>query len=282
VNTHDFCPCWCFSADATVEVLDKGPVAMKYLNIGDKVLNGSSKTYEAVYAFAHLDFTAEADFLKISTSVIYQDSPFEITSEHMVFVKDGKDGKSRAVRAGSLQVGDILDGGVSGAITIAKIESTSRKDGLFAPLTASGTILVNGVVASNYISLQPAGNEYPVLANDLALPISQHTGIHIGMTPFRMLCMGVSSSFCDGYMIDGKPFWVDWGIKLATFADHQSLLVQLFILGAVFSLTLPLYGIEAVLGAKLAPLLCLVGAVLYCVNKKNALVAIRMEKKKAL
>ena len=71
-----------------------------------------------------------------------------MTGQHLVFV----DGKTNPVRADSIQVGDRLQAETSNAV-VKKIMLVTR-NGIYNPLTSSGTIQVNGIAASSYIAFQ--------------------------------------------------------------------------------------------------------------------------------
>ena len=64
---------------------------------------------------------------------------------HLVFMTE-----KGAVSASRIQVGDLLMSS-PGSAKVTKVGSVQRQ-GLWAPATESGSIVVNGVVASNYIS----------------------------------------------------------------------------------------------------------------------------------
>jgi hypothetical protein len=240
----------CFSAEATVQVLDKGAIAMKDLMIGDKVLVGSGK-HEPVYAFGHRDPTKTTNFLQVFTSK--RGRPLEMCPRHLVYVK----GRPHPVAASSLQVGDILQGSdddVGSGITIRKIKNITRSDGVYAPFTPSGNIVVDGIKVSTYVSLQTNGvTEFAELANGYVLPFSHHFGVHMGTSPFRFLCMGISASFCSSSNDDGFPIWVDQGRRLAAHVEQQCTLVQLLWLILALAVCTPFYAMEVVVGARFAP-----------------------------
>merc|ERR1711933_690798 len=114
--------------------------------------------------------------------------PLEMTGQHLVFV----DGKTNPVRADSIKVGDLLQGEGSNAV-VEKIEFVTRK-GIYNPLTSSGTIQVNGITASNYISFQKENNEYIELQGGIEI-MSHHDAAHVAMTPYRFYC--TTLAICD-------------------------------------------------------------------------------------
>jgi Hint module len=208
---------FCFSAVSTAQVEGKGRVAMMDLKIGDKVLTGNQK-YETVYGFGHFHATKVARFLQIYTE--NNRVPLEMTEEHMVFVA----GKKNPVRAGSIQVGDVLQSGF-GSSQVKKTSSIKR-EGLYAPLTPDGTIIVDGIKASSYIALQDRAVEYLELQHGFH-PMSQHDAVHLFLAPFRLICRATSADFCHEYNDNGMPHYVANGLKLAQWIDALDMNVLL-------------------------------------------------------
>ena len=233
----------CFSELATVQVLNKrSPVPMKDLQIGDLVKTATSDAnkYEPVYAFGHWDLKTVATFLQIHTTA----EVLELTGEHLVFAAKTSTSTSTptggpvSVRADNIKVGDTLEGGA----VVTKI-GTVQRSGLYAPLTASGKVLVNGISASSYISLQK-GADRVELKGGLKM-MSQHDFVHVMVSPFRIMCnkMSSPSSLCHNYSADtGMPKMIESSIRFAKWCDHklplplQALLFAVFILmGAAFT-----------------------------------------------
>lgn len=81
-----------------------------------------------------------------------QSHPLEISSEHLIYShKNAAKNAVTLVPAGDLQVGDSLltrDGNPTEILWIRKVE----RRGAYSPLTGSGNVLVNGVLASSYVS----------------------------------------------------------------------------------------------------------------------------------
>ena len=228
----------CFSKDASVQVFGKGAVTMEHLQVGDRVFTGDS--YETVYSFAHLDKTREDEFIQIQTDA---GNSLEATSGHFVFV----DGKAAPVRVDSVQVGDALEGAI-----VTKIGSV-QKMGVYAPLTMDGKIVVDGVKASNYVSLHQ-------IDADSIIGRNLHTFSHVGIAPFRLLCTRVSTAACESYNEeDGIPHalvsmhqFFDWFMNLPSF--FQALMLVAYL--AVASVT---WMVELALNPALVPALVIAG-----------------------
>jgi len=210
----------CFSGNMKVVVQGKGEVAMEALQVGDYVKIGNGEDYERIYAFGHRDPQRFTEFVQLHTKT---GTPLEMTGEHLVFV----DGKTNPVRADSIQVGDRLLAKNSDAV-VKKITLVTR-NGLYNPLTSSGTIQVNGIAASGYIAFQEENNEYAEFQGGIEV-MSHHDAAHIAMAPYRFYCTTVA--VCD--ITDGAkntsfmPSYVSMGIELIEWSKQQHILVQLF------------------------------------------------------
>jgi hypothetical protein len=215
----------CFSEIATVDVLGKGSVQMKNLEVGDRVFTGES--YESVYAFAHKLADVKGHFLQIETD---NGSSLEITGDHLMFV----DGQSSAVRAESVKVGDALSGA-----RVTKVGAVER-NGIYAPFTTDGKLVVDGVKASSY-----------------ALPVALNGGYlqemsHYGISPFRLLCTKVSSSYCEANTADGIPSVLASIKNVTEWALAQPLFAQIFIFAAFFLGVCVSFAFECILSVPFA------------------------------
>jgi hypothetical protein len=74
-----------------------------------------------------------------------------------------------ASKAGDVTVGDVLIGSDGVDRVISSIEQVSKPDGFFAPLTSSGTIMVNNVLASTYAG--GSGNFFQTIAYIVCSPM---------------------------------------------------------------------------------------------------------------
>merc|ERR1712207_132112 len=112
-----------------------------------------------------------------------------------------------------------------------KVEVVTKR-GIYNPLTRSGTIQVNGITASNYISLQTENNEYVEFQGGVEI-MSHHDAAHVAMTPYRFYCTTLAT--CDVDVSDtntnsgGMPVYVSMGIELIEWSKKQHILVQLFV-----------------------------------------------------
>jgi hypothetical protein len=194
----------CFSGDTFVKTKQSGIKKMKEIQIGDLILVSSKDMrYEAVYGFGHLDPSRQMEFIQ------FQPSNLEITWNHLVMVE----GKG-IIPAIMVRVGDVLEGGTE----VTKISHVLRQ-GVFAPFTASGKLIVNGVLASNYISF----NASPVLTiGSISLPISYHWMAHSFQVPHRIWCTHLR--ICPTNKLSGSKMstWVDLPYRGARWLTGQS------------------------------------------------------------
>lgn len=246
----------CFSEVATVQVLQKDlselAVPMKELRVGDQILTGMNQ-YETVYAFGHHNPNRFAKFYQIYNGNNSQ-RPLEMTADHMVFLE----GQETPVSASSVKVGDILHTAM-GASKVNKISSVERK-GIYAPLTTGGKLVVDGVLASSYISF---GSDDSV--------VSDHALVHMALSPYRMVCSGISASFCgtNTYDEDGMPYFVHYGLRFLRWMKSCSAIVQATTLAALVVSAGSLFAWEMIFGASMGPLMVFLAAVAYTTYQKK-------------
>jgi len=168
----------CFSSRMTVNVHGHGVVRMDELQVGDSVL-AHGGAFSKVYAFGHLDSSNVAEFLHIHTSM---NEPLEITADHLLYVRDKTTERVCLMPAGQVKIGDLLL--TSHQAALAQVESIRKvkRRGIYAPFTSTGDIVVNGIVASNYIALPPTFTKH--LSFD-----EQHLVQHGTYTPYRFYCL---------------------------------------------------------------------------------------------
>lgn len=237
----------CFSGSSLVQVQGKGDVLMKDLQVGDYVLTGKN-SFEQVYSFGHRHEDLSAEFYQIHTE--QSKKPLEMTANHLLFVDN------QAVRADSVKVGDQLTKATGESVKVTKI-STTTKAGLYMPLTADGTIAVEGLVASSYVSIK---DDAPTLMEQVGplFGLTEHSGMHWWLSPYRMMCMGVSAKYCEGnnHNEEGILNWLILGQDLVQF--FEPLGFGLNVLASVpFFLVFGLFNMSEVLlgGPALAPLM---------------------------
>ena len=111
----------------------------------------------------------------------------EMTPEHMLFVGSGKEARSAA----NVSVGDgLIAINCGGTQRVTQITTVLKTGGVFAPFTRSGSIVVNGVVASayssDYYSVTLNGDELVSAQTVANIALSPLIAFHALLKPFGM------------------------------------------------------------------------------------------------
>lgn len=183
----------CFPAEALVQVYGRGAVPISTLLPGEWVLAakpevGAPIVYERVLDWIHIAKGMEARF----TVIRHEHGILRASAGHLVFSAAASgNGDLTDVPAGLLRKGDVIfampaaNSTGSGLIPsrVLSIEHGLISSGMYAPLTSTGTIVVDGVLASNYAT--------PSL--EVRLP---HWLAHAGLFPVRVFhSLGLHSLF---------------------------------------------------------------------------------------
>ena len=183
-------PPLCFSGCNTVFERQDGEIPMDMVKVGDYLQTDAGK-FSRVFSLAHYDQHIEADFIQIHAGT---GSPLEITGDHLVFVNGA------ATRASNVRIGDRLSDGK----IVTSISATKRL-GVYAPLTESGYLMVNGIRASSYVAI----------FDDSGLFWNPHDLGQLLFTPLRLLCSW-NLSYCASEHHDemGYSTLYSWLIQL--------------------------------------------------------------------
>lgn len=162
----------CFPGEATVQKQNFGRISMMNVNVGDSV-RVNEGAYQPVLGFLHMAQGLQSDFFK----VVHSHGQFRATPGHIVFTQAGDFPMSQ------LKVGDhVVSQGPPGFSKVIAVYESRSALGMYAPFTASGTIVVDDIGASNYA----------IPSVQLHLP---HTSAHGFFYPLRMFHqLGFSSA----------------------------------------------------------------------------------------
>eukprot|EP00929_Paragymnodinium_shiwhaense_P114454 TRINITY_DN82852_c0_g1_i1.p1 TRINITY_DN82852_c0_g1~~TRINITY_DN82852_c0_g1_i1.p1 ORF type:complete len:402 (-),score=42.99 TRINITY_DN82852_c0_g1_i1:137-1342(-) len=141
----------CFPGDATVDVAGQGRTSVSDLRVGDSALVQRSTgefAYSRIRGFLHHLAEDRSEYL----TIVHTSGQLRISGSHLVFVE--RSHVRSDTTAGHVTSGDklIAVGDSDEEITVrvmAVLRSPGAK-GMYAPLTESGTLVVDGVAASNY------------------------------------------------------------------------------------------------------------------------------------
>ena len=148
----------CFPADATVRLSSGKRIPMSELRIGDKVQAVGSSSGELEYSEVLLFLDRSQDevrtFLNLRTE---SGSVLTVTSSHLVQASSSSSCLEptscfQASYAGSVEPGHYILVSGDGALRPERVVEVSvrRLKGVYAPLTRSGTLVVDNVLASSY------------------------------------------------------------------------------------------------------------------------------------
>jgi len=127
----------CFPGDATVDVYGRGATSMASLSVGDRVLVENGE-FEPVLSFLH-----KVPGVAQALTLVHSQGTLQASENHIVFTSRG-DMPVSALRPGD----DLLM--QSGPSPILAIGQGTTASGMYAPFTASGALVVDGVAVSNY------------------------------------------------------------------------------------------------------------------------------------
>ena len=163
----------CFSGDSTVIVRGKrSRVELKDLKEGDWVLDVNMK-FSRVIGWLHHDQKMSALFIDL----VHENGRVFCTPNHLLYCSEAGD----YVPASEVKILQILY--LDGSMTRSRVIKSSNQlgTGVYAPLTTSGSLLVNGIHASCYAS-----------PSELPFRVTQSIG-QVALLPFRLT--GTTSGF---------------------------------------------------------------------------------------
>lgn len=147
----------CFSGRSTVQMRDGSIKTISEVQIDEEVLvfDGIQTKFEPIYDFIHMERIGIYEFLRLFYTVNHQTnftSTIELSSNHLIFIYN----QTNPVFASEIDIGSklqVIEDGELVSGEIVRIEKV-KSQGFYAPLTPSGTIVINNVVSSNYASVQ--------------------------------------------------------------------------------------------------------------------------------
>lgn len=143
----------CFSPVTTVELKDGRLLNMEDLRVGDQVRTRDG--FESVYSFGHFQKNPgfASLYVQIHTETTSQKrGPIELSSNHLIFVQ----GEKVPIPASEIKAGHVVLSDHNGPDRVTKVTKVERI-GLMHPYTSSGTIIVNGILASNHVVVTAHG-----------------------------------------------------------------------------------------------------------------------------
>jgi hypothetical protein len=166
----------CFSGSVSVEERDRGFVSLSELNVGDWIRGHDSEWVQLV-AWMHRDDYSVVQFVEI----LFADKRVALTENHFIYVL--RNGEKEILPAMKVQDTDFLIDASGEPVLIKSIQIRLHR-GMYAPLSSSGELIVEGVQASCFVQIP------------LPAPFYQttHTLGLVGTFPIRHFPMWLSSS----------------------------------------------------------------------------------------
>jgi hypothetical protein len=168
------CCCFCFPSTACASVWTRtGSHLIPHLRPSDELetirLSGNGKSRglklkpDSFYTYLHFDAEARAEFLTIKCE---DEAQLTITGSHLLF-RRLENGAVEAVPADKVRIGDSLvhvtrNRGISEA-RVMEIGCV-RLTGVYAPLTESGTLIVDGFLVSCYADVKSHRKAHAITA----------------------------------------------------------------------------------------------------------------------
>ncbi|XP_062536230.1 protein hedgehog [Armigeres subalbatus] len=186
----------CFTGDSTVQTADGEKRKLSELQIGERVLSvdGTGNTvYSEVMMFMDRDTSQSREFVHIEADGGTQ---LTVTPAHLVMVWLKDDGKTLYLFADRIQEGDYILVNINSVLEPRKVQRISAKlsQGVYAPLTREGTIVVDSIAASCYAlidsqtiahlsflpyrAVQKIMNLFRSSSQSRSLSLPRHEGIH--------------------------------------------------------------------------------------------------------
>ena len=137
----------CFPASQLVFTVNRGKVKMDDLAAGDVVLDATLAPTKVV-GFLHKDAEIVADFLSLTTPGL---ASLEISADHLVF-----DGATFVLAGETSSLAAVALAGT--LISVKTLKEVVKRKGAYAPLTASGTLIVGNFACSCYALPGRLGN----------------------------------------------------------------------------------------------------------------------------
>ena len=195
----------CYPGLATFKDIHGRARRMDCLKVGEKVqvFTKQGIRHEPVITFIHRQPELMQEFLKITT--LKKKRFLQITEDHLLFVTKG--GQPTAIPARDVSIGDtVYVRGDQGELETDAVQSISSvfEKGAYAPVTLSGSILVNDVHTSCYFDV--LSHEWSHRAMGITRAIYQ-------VSPWMVQWLSSIGQE------DGFPGWCRLALKILTLGD---------------------------------------------------------------
>jgi len=156
----------CFSSSSHVTLSNNAKISVSQLKAGDYIdsVNYNGEVVSSPFlGWLHHDENVTTTFLDIATTT---GNKVSLSPRHLLMVTDNVVKEPSMKFANTVGVGDYLVSGGSGLVQVKSVTSQVMT-GVYAPLTSTGTVLVDDLLASCYAN------------------IASHRVAHLAALPFR-------------------------------------------------------------------------------------------------
>ena len=161
----------CFPGSQKISTLNRGKVEMSDLEIGDIVMDASLSSTKVV-GFLHKDPEIAAEYLRFELPGF---PTLEISADHLVYT-----GNSFAPAGQAEMLTAVSFDGCLSEVSLTKFPpEVVCREGAFAPLTASGSLIVGNFACSCYALPGKLGNMFSHASANAALWL-----VRAGIVPF--------------------------------------------------------------------------------------------------
>jgi len=173
----------CFPGTSRVSIEGKkDSIPMSELRLGDSILVDTKGTYETVYTFGHYAPNApKVPFAKIRTR---NGSQLTLSERHMVVIQKMDTRTMTPIPASRIKKGDTIIHVSGKNDVVVSTEIIHLREGMYAPFTASGYLVVDNILVSNYVAF--------ITEEEKIFPTSQYQYqqriAHAFNGPHRMYC----------------------------------------------------------------------------------------------
>lgn len=145
----------CFSGDSLVRLIDGREKPIGSLQSGDAIFTAQPSKLSSTEMIFMLDRQTSEDAL-FYTLVTASGHKISATPLHLIFIVSAYGGKDVYLPAREIQLGDQLFVEINGQVRPSRVLNITLevKRGYFAPLTTTGTLMVNGILSSCYASVR--------------------------------------------------------------------------------------------------------------------------------
>ncbi len=155
----------CFPASSSLTLSNGASVKMASLRVGDHVLTGAGR-HSHVFTFSHADTKGITRYVRIRTD---NGASLQLSPGHYLYVNDV------LVAARNVRVGDSVETHTGQKVLVTST-SMVHAQGLYAPHSMDGDLIVDGIRVSSYTDAV-----YPTLAHNLLAPLrlAYRLGVHL-------------------------------------------------------------------------------------------------------